>query len=199
MLFIGYRWLDDRIAIRGIFLVVGPVTYYPGDVFYCIIRKQGISGPLYGYLRHIHRSRGLFSRRVASIHWSIPPVVSGIQSGSRREFYFAKAVSTPPYLWLSNRPDQYGPSGISRRIPSLSRWVWHPGLGTEAVQHICCSAVQYRTVLGVWHTQDHGKRGELLRRSASPAWLHEDHGSGVTYPFVYEDIAIPIAPGFIYR
>ena len=108
-------------------------------------------------------------------------------------------VSTPPYLWLSNRPDQYGPSGISRRIPSLSRWVWHPGLGTEAVQHICCSAVQYRTVLGVWHTQDHGKRGELLRRSASPAWLHEDHGSGVTYPFVYEDIAIPIAPGFIYR
>ena len=39
-----------------------------------------------------------------------------------------------------------------------------------------------KTVLGVWHTQDHGKRGELLRRSASPAWLHED-------------IAIPIAPG----
>ena len=30
----------------SIFLVVGPVTYYPGDVFYCIIRKQGISGPL---------------------------------------------------------------------------------------------------------------------------------------------------------
>ena len=57
MLFIGYRWLDDRIAIRDVFDDVGSKYVPPHvNIFYCFgglvftfingYGPSGISGPL---------------------------------------------------------------------------------------------------------------------------------------------------------